>query len=114
MRTPTTPVISAPVRKVMNLGARLARSYAGETTFAAMFTDTVATSTVIGAKSSPKVLSGWAARATGSQMGSPWTTSHEGTGEAVLGALGPSPGTAGRGDRVWGVGSGTGGRSVRS
>ncbi len=44
--TPTTPVISAPVRKLISLGARFARSYAGETTFAAMFTETVATSTV--------------------------------------------------------------------
>lgn len=46
MRTPTTPVIRAPVRKLMNRGARFARSYAGDTTLAAMFTETVATSTV--------------------------------------------------------------------
>ncbi len=44
--TPTTPVISAPLRKLIRRGARLARSYAGETTFAAMFTEIVATSTV--------------------------------------------------------------------
>lgn len=46
MTTPTTPVISAPVRKLTIFGARFARSYAGDTTLAAMFTETVAISTV--------------------------------------------------------------------
>lgn len=71
MTTPTTPVISAPVRKLMNFGARLARSYAGDTTFAAMFTEMVATSTVISANSSPKTLSVLAASSTGSQIAAP-------------------------------------------
>ena len=52
-------------------GARLDRSNAGETTFAAMFTERVATSTVTSAKSRPKTLSVLAASATGSQIASP-------------------------------------------
>jgi len=55
----------------MNLGARFARSYAGETTFAAMFTEIVATSTVTRANSRPKTLSVFAASSTGSQMVAP-------------------------------------------
>ena len=40
------PVISPPVRKEIHLGNALAKSFAGETTLAAMFTARVATTTV--------------------------------------------------------------------
>jgi hypothetical protein len=43
---PTRPVMSPPVLKVMKRGKAFAKSFAGETTLAAMFTDTVATTTV--------------------------------------------------------------------
>lgn len=69
--TPTTPVISAPVRKSTCRGARLDRSYAGETTLAAMLTLMVATSTVTRAYSRPMTLSVLPASSTGSQMASP-------------------------------------------
>ncbi len=36
------PVIKPPVRNEMNLGSAFAKSFAGETTFAAMFTESVA------------------------------------------------------------------------
>src|SRR5919106_4426705 len=43
---PSTPVIRPPVLKLMNRGNAFAKSFAGETTFAAMLTATVATTTV--------------------------------------------------------------------
>src|SRR4051812_30350005 len=46
MRIPTIPVISPPVRKDIRRGNALAKSLAGETTLAAMLTDSVATTTV--------------------------------------------------------------------
>src|SRR5437868_13509911 len=42
---PTNPVINPPVLNEISLGARLAKSFAGLTTLAAMFTETVATPT---------------------------------------------------------------------
>src|SRR5258708_37888388 len=46
MRIPRMPVINPPVRKEMSFGKALAKSLAGETTFAAMLTESVATTTV--------------------------------------------------------------------
>src|SRR3954453_17873903 len=43
---PSRPVINPPVLNVISRGNALAKSLAGETTFAAMFTDNVATTTV--------------------------------------------------------------------
>src|SRR2546429_4177072 len=40
------PVISPPVRNEIHFGKALAKSFAGDTTFAAMLTDSVATTTV--------------------------------------------------------------------
>ena len=42
---PSTPVITPPILKLISRGARLAKSFAGLTTFAAMFTEMVATAT---------------------------------------------------------------------
>ena len=42
MKIPTKPVIKPPVLKLIYLGARLAKSLAGLTTLAAMFTEIVA------------------------------------------------------------------------
>jgi hypothetical protein len=42
IKMPTTPVISPPILNEIARGARLAKSFAGLTTFAAMFTDSVA------------------------------------------------------------------------
>ena len=42
MKIPIRPVISPPVLKLMYLGARLAKSLAGLTTFAAILTEIVA------------------------------------------------------------------------
>jgi hypothetical protein len=50
MRIPRKAVMRPPVRKVMRLGARLEKSLAGETTFAAMLVERVATARVIRAK----------------------------------------------------------------
>ena len=44
--TPTMPVMRPPVRKEILPGAMFAKSFAGDTTFAAMFTASVATTTV--------------------------------------------------------------------
>ena len=44
--TPSSPVISPPVLKLMYFGKALAKSFAGETTLAAMLTAMVATTTV--------------------------------------------------------------------
>src|SRR6266536_3448764 len=46
MRIPTSPVMSPPVLKLMRRGNAFAKSLAGETTLAAMFTDRVATTAV--------------------------------------------------------------------
>src|SRR5262249_15938533 len=46
MTMPKSPVISPPVRKVIQRGKALAKSLAGDTTLAAMFTDSVAITTV--------------------------------------------------------------------
>src|SRR5690606_34843481 len=43
---PIMPVMRPPVRNEMSFGNALAKSFAGETTFAAMLTDRVATTTV--------------------------------------------------------------------
>lgn len=64
---------SAPVRKLIFRGAMLEKSKAGETRLAAMFTDSVAISTVTSAKRMPTTLSALAASWTGSQMASPYT-----------------------------------------
>lgn len=42
IKIPIIPVISPPVLKLMYFGARFAKSFAGLTTLAAIFTDTVA------------------------------------------------------------------------
>ena len=46
MTMPSRPVINPPSRKVIQRGKALAKSLAGETTLAAMLTDSVATTTV--------------------------------------------------------------------
>ncbi len=46
MRIPIMPVINPPVRNEIHLGKAFAKSFAGETTLAAMFTASVATTTV--------------------------------------------------------------------
>jgi len=46
IKTPMTPVMMPPILKLIRLGARLAKSFAGETTLAAMFTLNVAMTTV--------------------------------------------------------------------
>ena len=66
---PTTPVISAPVRKLIAAARCWTGRKAGETTLAAMFTDRVATSTVTSAKEHERRCRTCAASATGSQIG---------------------------------------------
>src|SRR6267378_5302776 len=74
MTTPKTPVISPPVRKLINLGARLEKSYEGLTILAATLTDRVATASVKSAKITTSGLLNWLTRATGSQIALPNTT----------------------------------------
>ena len=46
MRMPMMPVINPPVRNEISFGKAFAKSFAGDTTFAAMLTASVATTTV--------------------------------------------------------------------
>ena len=46
MAMPMIPVIKPPVRNEIHFGNAFAKSFAGETTFAAMLTESVATTTV--------------------------------------------------------------------
>ena len=66
-------MISPPVRKEILLGARLEKSFAGETTFAAMFIASVAMTAVSSAMATRARDSRRAPRSIGSQMAS-WKT----------------------------------------
>ena len=71
MKMPSTPVRRPPVRNEMCFGARLAKSFAGETTLAAMFTLSVATSTVNMAMATMTRDSKWPTSSTGSHIALP-------------------------------------------
>src|SRR5579875_758345 len=66
--TPSTPVISPPVRNDIQRGAVLEKSYDGLTTFAATLTETVATSTVSRPRMTTAGLDSFVASCTGSQI----------------------------------------------
>jgi hypothetical protein len=68
---PMMPVMSPPVRKLIQRGSAFAKSFAGETTLAAMFTASVATTTENIAN--PTTTGFWKRPTsfTGSQIGSP-------------------------------------------
>src|SRR5450755_2255629 len=71
IRTPRIPVISPPVLNRIQRGNALAKSFAGETTLAAMFTASVATTTV---NIETATTTGWEnfpTSTTGSQIGFP-------------------------------------------
>ena len=68
---PTMPVMRPPVLKLIAPGLMLAKSFAGETTFAAMFTPRVATTTVNIATATSSRFSKRPTRSTGSQIASP-------------------------------------------
>src|ERR1700722_10021776 len=69
--TPTTPVISPPVRKEIRRGFKFEKSFEGETTFAATLVFKVATSSATRAMDA--ITGSWkrARRTTGSQMAWP-------------------------------------------
>src|SRR5271154_6743596 len=72
--TPTTPVIKPPVRNEISRGFKLEKSFDGETTFAATFVLSVATSSAISAMNAT---TGWLnlpSSVTGSQIASPNST----------------------------------------
>src|ERR1044071_10375485 len=65
---PRMPVISPPNRKVIQRGKALAKSLAGDTTLAAMLTDSVATTTVNIDTATTSGWLNWPTNCTGSQM----------------------------------------------
>lgn len=65
---PITPVISPPVRKDTNRGAVLEKSYDGDTTLAATFTDIVARMTMTSPMTTAAVEENFVVSATGSQI----------------------------------------------
>ena len=67
-------MIRPPVRKLTSLGARAEKSLAGETTFAAMLVESVATTSVIRASAESHGLPNRAITCTGSQIASPKIT----------------------------------------
>ena len=71
MRMPTMPVMSPPVRKLIQRGSAFAKSFAGDTTFAAMFTASVATTTENIAIPTTSGFWNRPTSLTGSQIGSP-------------------------------------------
>ena len=71
MRMPIRPVTRPPVRKLIQRGNALEKSFAGLTTLAAMFTDSVATTMVNMAMATSARLSKRPTRSTGSQMALP-------------------------------------------
>jgi NCS1 family nucleobase:cation symporter-1 len=71
MNMPIIPVISPPVLKLILLGARFAKSFAGLTIFAAMLVANVEIATAIIATVTKNLLSNFPARTKGSQIISP-------------------------------------------
>ena len=67
------PVMMPPVRKLIRRGARLAKSFAGETTLAAMLVESVAMASVISARTESTGLSKRCMSCTGSQIAFPKT-----------------------------------------
>src|SRR5213076_2583508 len=64
---PTIPVMSPPVRNEISFGSAFAKSFAGETTFAAMLTESVATTTVNIETATTTGCENWPTSLTGSQ-----------------------------------------------
>ena len=71
MAMPTTPVMSPPVRKEMRLGRKFEKSFDGETTFAATFVFSVATSSATSAMSAISGRLKRYSKTTGSQIAVP-------------------------------------------
>src|SRR3954468_3573413 len=70
MSIPMMPVISPPVRNEIHFGNALAKSFAGDTTLAAMLTASVATTTVNIEIAITSGCENWPTSFTGSQMSS--------------------------------------------
>src|SRR5262245_50534653 len=69
---PMRPVMRPPVLNEIQRGSAFAKSFAGDTTLAAMFTASVAITTENIAKPTTSGLVKWPTSLTGSQMGSPY------------------------------------------